>query len=418
MKYIERYLQSGAEAALKQFGAVVVTGPRQAGKTTLLREIARRKLPSETDSIAFDTPSEMDAFRRDPDLFFANHPGSLFLDEIQNVPDIFPYLKREIDAGTPGRRFLISGSQSFVIMRHVTESLAGRAAILDLWPFCSMERPGRTSPSEAAERLSALENPDSLNAWRGMDFSASDRESVFPLMFAGGYPPLLLDGAGMVWLESYRRTYLDRDIRSLSAVHDLGKFDRFLVMLAGRTGSVVNKATLSGELGIDNKTVDHWLSLLEASYQLVKLPPWYANSTKRLVKRPKYHFGDMGLALHLLAIRQADALAASPQFGHLFESYIVMEIRKLHGHCMRHFNGFFWGSPRGPKCDLVLHVGGRLVPIEIKHTSRPKSDDLRGLRAFMEMYGEQSPLGIVISMNRRVEKLSDRVWNVPLGFLI
>jgi hypothetical protein len=171
-------------------------------------------------------------------------------------------------------------------------------------------------------------------------------------------------------------------------------------------------------VGIDSKTVDHWLSLLETSYQLITLPAYFSNTTKRLVKRPKWVFADSGLGLHLQAIRDSHALLNAPHFGHLFESFVIMEIRKLYGHAGLPWNGSFWRTPKGLECDLVLPVAGRLVPIEIKHTASVGGHDLTALNAFLDLYGRTAHHGIFISMQPRVERLSPRIYNLPVGLIL
>ena len=414
VQYLPRAVEEKVRQLTTKFGAVLVTGPRQAGKTSLLAHLTAQLFGDRAQVVAFDTPSEIAAFRSDPDLFFLNHPGILFLDEVQHVPDIFPYLKREVDRAGRRFRFFLSGSQHVELMKGVTESLAGRVAVLDLWPLAVQEVRGKTT----AASVELLEHPAQLSALLGREFRATDHADVVPAMLAGGYPPAVLEHAGADWLEAYRRTYVQRDVRELSQVADLGRFDRFLVLCAGRSGTVINKAEVAGVIGIDSKTVDHWLSLLETSYQIIALPAYFANTTKRLVKRPKWVFADSGLGLHVQAIRDAHSLLNAPHFGHLFESFVLMEIRKLYGHAGVPWNGSFWRTPQGLECDLVLPVAGRLVPIEIKHAASPASRDLAALHAFLDLYGRTAPHGVLISMHPRVERLSPRIYNVPLGLIL
>jgi len=417
MEYKTRFLERQVARAVRLFPVVVVTGPRQTGKTSMLLKIGRELFPG-IDVVSFDTPTDVDAFRRDPLLFMANHPGPLFLDEIQHVPDILPYVKQAVDR-KPGRfRFFLSGSQAFHLMKGVSESLAGRAAILDLWPFCLQEKEGVPDKGGSEQTLSFLESPQRLRELAGGEYPCNDRHTVLPAMLAGGMPSMLVHRAGPPWLESYRRTYIQRDIRDLSQVADLGRFDRFTSQVAGLSGTILNKTELARDVGVDSKTVDHWLSLLETSYQLVRLPPWFRNSAKRLVKRPKYLFADIGLCLHLQGMRDEKALIQSPYFGRLFESFVLMEIRKLFGHAGRAWDGHYWRTPQGIECDLVLPVGGRLVPVEIKHTATIHSDDMRGLHDFMGLYPKDSTDGLLISMFPRVERIARRIWNLPLGLIL
>jgi uncharacterized protein len=414
MTYLPRFSEQKIYQLTRQFGAILVTGPRQAGKTTLLTHAARQLFKSNFSTFSFDTPSEMDAFRRDPDLFFLNHPGILLLNEVQHVPDIFPYLKREIDKHPNKFRFFITGSQHFSLMRGVSESLAGRAAILDLWPLAQQE----ISKSNLKHTLHFLEDPSALHTLRQKEFPANDKQHVVPCMLRGGYPSVALTNPSTDWFESYRRTYLQRDIRELSQVGDLGRFDRFLTLCAGRSGTILNKAEFSRSLSIDNKTVDHWLSLLETSYQMISLPAYHAHTTKRITKRPKWIFADSGLGLHLQGIRDMPGLLSAPHFGHLFEAFVIMEIRKLFGHVGKPWNAFHFRDAAGLECDLVLAKGGLLLPIEIKHTARPSTSDLAPLRRFMELYPKVTPYGLVISLNPKVEQLSPNIFNLPLGLIL
>lgn len=417
MKYITRFLEQPIRKAVGQFEAIVVTGPRQAGKTCLLEHVGRELFPA-MEKVAFDAPVDVAAFRRDPALFFANHPGVLFLDEVQHVPDLFPYLKKEIDRARGVFRFFLSGSQSFQMMRGVSESLAGRVAVLDLWPFCAQEILGVADRADAVATIELIENPAKLANLAGREFPVNDRDHVVPAMLKGGYPKVAVQRAGTEWLESYRRTYVQRDVRELRHMGDLGRFDRFTALCAGLTGTVLNKADISRSVGVDNKTVDDWLSVLQATYQYVGLPPFFANVTKRLVKRPKGLFADVGLALHLQGIRDARGLLCAPNFGNLFESYVIMEIRKLYGHAGLPWDGHFWRTPDGTEVDLVLPVAGRVVPVEIKHAMNLRPEDFRGLRSFMALYTTKAPAGAILSMHPRVERLAAGIWNFPLGLLM
>ena len=412
MEYTPRILEGKIRDMTARFGAILVTGPRQSGKTTLLTH-ASREIHGEVDAVSFDTPSEIDAFRRDPDLFFANRPGVLLLDEIQNVPDIFPYLKREIDRA--GRfRFYISGSQHFDLMKGVTESLAGRTAVLDLWPL-SVQEIRRSHPGAALETIRILEDPSRLASLLGSACPLTDHE-VVQAMLSGGYPPPALHGSGADWFEGYRRTYVQRDIRQLAQVADLGLFDRFVTLSAGRTATVENVSDMGRILGVDHKTAARWISLLETSYQLVSMPA-HASPAKRLVRRPRRFFADIGLALHLQAIRTPDALLNAPHFGSLFESFVVMEIRKTWGHAGLPWDARFFRTPSGLECDLVIPSSGLLVPVEIRHTASPRRRDLTPIESFMTL-PDAAPHGILVSMHPRVEALTPRVFNLPLGLLL
>lgn len=413
MDYVSRGLESGILAGFGHYGTVLVTGPRQSGKSTLLRHVAQRQWGDTWAKFSFDTPEDIAAFRQDPELFFLNHPGPLLLDEVQNVPDIFPWLKKQVDQNPGVTKFLLTGSQHFAMMRGVAESMAGRVLVLDLFPFAVKE----LESGNANEIVAALLKPTEFVSFLGKRFPCSDTEHIFPKMLSGGYPAQVIEKLGSPWFSSYRSTYLQRDILSLGHVQNLSAFDRFLVLCAGLSGTTPNKANLADHLGIDAKTVDNWLGLLQAGYQILQLPAWSANTTKRVAKRSKLIFADSGLALHLQAIRAGDALYSAPHFGNLFEGWVIMELRKIFSCAVTDFDAFHWRTSNGQECDLVLRAAGRLCPIEIKHTANPTSHDAKGLIAFQKEYRE-SEIGLLISMKPTVEWITPKVLNIPVGLLL
>ncbi len=419
MAYVSRALEPHLLELTRRFPAVLVTGPRQSGKSTLLREVARQCFGDRVTTVSFDTPSDVDQFRRDPGLFFMNRPGPLILDEVQNAPDVLPWVKREIDqadaAGSRACRFLLTGSQQFALMKGVSESLAGRVAIVDLWPFASQER--QVQPRDIREFLDALTAPNGLAPFLGRRYPATDWADVAPAMLAGGYAPVCLADGGFEWLDGYRQTYLHRDVRDLRQVADLGRFDRFLVLMAARSGSIVNKSELGSTLGLDDKTVDAWMSVLVTSYLGFALPAFSGNVTKRLARRPKWVLADSALGLCLQGVRAPDILLSLPHFGGLFEAFVVAELRKLYGHAHRSFPGSHWRTQAGAECDLVLDSAGRPVPIEVKHAATLTRRDTTGLTTFVADHPE-APHGVLISLNDRVERLTPTVWNLPLGALL
>ncbi len=407
-RFLEREIVRLAEGS---FGAILVVGPRQAGKSTLLQHVGRRLFPGLTVH-SFDVPSEVDAIARDPELFFLDHPGVVLLDEIQHAPELLPWLKREIDRQPGQLRFLLSGSQQFGVMKGVAESLAGRVAVLDLWPLAEQELRG----ADLRAFVDCLEDPQRLRDYNGLRVPLGNAE-VLGLMLRGGYPAVALQGGGTTWLESYRRTYLHRDVRDMREVGDLGRFDRFLVLMAGRSGQEVNRAEVARTLGLDHKTVDRWCEVLDATFVGLHLPAFERNPTKRLVRRPKWLFADSGLGCHLQAIRAPDTLAGAPHFGNLFKAWVLGELRKVFAHAAVPWDGCFWRTQDGRECDLVLPGGGRPVPVEIKHSATLGRHDWRGLEAFLDDHPD-SPVGVLVSMAPEVQWLTRRVVNLPLGVVV
>jgi len=355
--YLPRRLQASLERALDTFPAVLVTGPRQSGKTTLLRE----ELSTGTGYVTFDDALERECARADPEGFLDRFgKGRALLDEVQHVPELFQHLKMRIDRdrGRAGR-WLLTSSQQFGRMAQVTESLAGRLAVLELLPLSHLELP-------AAEQ-------------KGLD------EEIW----LGGYPePRLNPESRDLWMSSYLRTYIERDVRQLLIVQDLGTFASFLALCAARHGQEVNMASLSRDVGISQPTVKSWLGALEAAYLVHVLPPYFESFGKRIVKSPKLYFLDSGLACTLTRQPGGEAALAGPMGGVLFEGWLVAEAIKTLAAEGKRPELYFWRSHDGLEVDLLLRAGTRLIPIEIKLTGTPTIRHLRPLERFKRLAGD------------------------------
>lgn len=354
--YLPRRLAPTLRKAAEGFPAVLVTGPRQSGKTTLLRE----ELGEGALYVTFDDPLERDFARSDPEGFLDRFgDGRGILDEVQYVPEIFQYLKIRIDREREARgRWLLTGSQQFALMAKITESLAGRVAILELLPLSLAELPAR-------ERLDLA------------------RE-----IWLGGYPdPRLHPETRDLWMSSYVQTYVERDVRQLHNVQDLSRFEAFVVLSAARHGQEVNMAALSREAGISQPTVKAWLGALEAAYLVRLLPPYFESFGKRVVKSPKLFFLDSGLASTLTRQPSAEAALAGAMGGALLEGWVVSEAVKGFANAGKRPEIYSWRSQDGLEVDLLVRVGERLVPIEVKSTASPTSRHLRPIERFKALGG-------------------------------
>ncbi len=314
MKYVHRELERQVRKATKGFPATVLTGPRRAGKTWLLRHL----FPG-ADYFLLEEPDVVARLRADPQGFLDAVKTPAILDEVQNVPEVLAFVRARIDR-QPRRvgQWLLTGSQEAPLMQGVSESMAGRAAILQLYPL-------------------------------------SSRESAKVSLLRGGYPEAVArPGSAQLWFSSYLQTYLERDVRAVTAVRDLATFRRFLALLATRHGQVLNKTDLAAPLGVTVPTITQWLSVLEITAQILIVPPFYENLGKRLIKSPKVYLADSGLACHLLGIGSAAELARSPFAGALFEGFIAAEIVKAQVNAGQRRELYHFRDEQGLEVDFVV----------------------------------------------------------------
>jgi len=349
MEYIERKISATLKEAARYFPVVCLTGPRQSGKSTLLRHLFgdyMRFTLEDLDVRAFAAS--------DPVAFLSQTDGGMVLDEVQNVPTLLSYIQGIVDEH-PERRFVLSGSSNFAMLRSVPQSLAGRAGVFELLPM---------SYAETAE----------LQAGKTLDQLLYD--GLYPAVCAGRNVPRFLYPA-------YVRTYLERDVRDQLRVKDMMQFNTFLRLCAGRIGSVFKAAELAAEVGVSGHTVNAWLSVLQASYVVMLLRPYSGNLTKRLVKSPKLYFCDTGLACSLLDIETPAQLARDKMRGHLFENFVVMEALKARFNNGQDNNLCFYRDSNGREIDLLMRRGGSWLGVEVK-SSMTYSPDFRKALIGME----------------------------------
>ncbi|MBU0676700.1 MAG: ATP-binding protein [Verrucomicrobia bacterium] len=350
---IPRDLSKKITALRKGFPVLCLTGPRQSGKTTLVRSLFKDYHYASLENL--DT---MVAAQEDPRRFLLSHrEKGLVVDEAQRAPELFSYLQGIVDESGAMGEYVLTGSQNFLLLEKISQSLAGRAAILHLLPFSSAE----------VEKAGLLGSRLDEVLFKGLYPPLFDR----PLQPADFYP-------------SYIETYLERDVRSMKNIGNLALFRKFLMLSAGRTGQLLNMTGLGNETGVDHKTISSWLSVLEASFIVFMLRPYHRNWNKRVVKQPKLYFWDTGLLCALLGLRSADELAQHNLRGSLFENYVIAEHMKRQYHCGLRPSAYFWRDHSGHEVDLLIEDASGIKAIEIKSAETLNADLFAGLRWFAE----------------------------------
>ncbi len=355
MKLTERVLKKAIMKAIKTFPAIVVTGPRQCGKTTLFKMLFSK----DYNYVSLEDPDVRIRAKEDPLGFLNQYKSPLIIDEIQYAPELLSYIKTRIDEKRRPGQWLLTGSQNFALMHNVSQSLAGRAAILYLLPF------------SISERINNSEKTQNILDWiKNLKLeNTSDKKIILSdLLLRGFYPEISLNKKidRKLWCSSYITTYIERDIRNLSNIGDLSQFERFLLACATRTGQILNISEVARDIGISVPTAKRWLSLLETGHQIYLLYPYYRNIGKRLVKSPKLYFIDTALCTYLLGYEQASILFKSLSFGNLFETMIICDFLKRFLHFGERPSMYYLRSRDGLEIDLVIEKGAKLHLFEIK----------------------------------------------------
>lgn len=348
MKYLNRIAQKTVDRYLSIFPVVAITGPRQSGKSTLLQNI----LPS-YQYVTFDDPAMVLLFEDDPEGFLSGYSEQVIFDEAQYVPELFRYIKILVDKDRHNYgRFVLTGSAQFSMMQNITESLAGRIGILSLLPFQYEEMPLLCRDTS---------------------------------IFKGAYPELVLRNylESELWYSSYIDTYLNKDVRHMSNIGDLRDFQRLVSLLAANTSSALNYSTYAGDIGVSVPTIKRWISLLETSYILFLLPPYYENFGKRIVKSSKFYFYDTGLVSYLTGIKNQELYDKGPMAGAIYENYIISEVIKKETHTKTDASFYYLRTSSGQEVDLIIDRKTAKEWIEIKKSYSFKPKMLQIIKLFL-----------------------------------
>jgi uncharacterized protein len=414
--YITRTIEPVLTAAAAQFPAVVLTGPRQAGKTTVLKHL----FADTHEYVSLEALDVREVALNDPRGFLSLHKPPVILDEVQQTPGLLTYVQEEIDDRRElAGQFVLSGSQNLLLLHHVSESLAGRAAILRLMPLTTREwagAPGRQLPWERP-----LDEPTPA-----LLADLCDPENLWRYLLRGSFPgiPDGEDASWLLWQQSYVQTYLERDVRMVRQVGDLRAFQTFVRLLASRSAQLLNMTALAAELGLTLNTIKAWLSVLQASYQVVLLQPYHANVGRRLTRHPKIFFTDTGTLCYLVGLRDPLHAMQGPMAGAIVETAVVTELLKTCLHRGQEPRLWFWRTSRGSEVDVLVEDQLTLHPLEVKAAATPRPEMARGILAMREMLadGGDAPRpavahGYVVHAGKSVTPLGNGVVALPLPLL-
>ena len=419
MEYIKRAIEDVVVHSSKTFKCVLVTGARQTGKSTLIRHLC-----TNIKEVSFDDPFIEDQAKNNPEMFMSLNNPPVFFDEIQYVPSLFRYIKQTCDNNEEKGLYYLSGSQPFKLMESVSDSLAGRAAIIELSPLSLREimksnfaRPFLPTMEYVKERNEKAVKPD--NIWK--------------IIHRGGYPEM--QDPDMDWamfFSSYVKTYLERDVRELTAVQDLDAFRRFMVACAARTGQMLNYSNIADEVGKDANTIKNWISILEASGIVYILEPYSNTALKRVIKTPKLYFRDTGLAAYLTRWLTHETLAVGAMSGTFFETFVISEILKSYsnrGLDYRYFVSYYRGKDKKKmkkdgkesweeaEIDFIIEQDGVLYPIEIKQNDKVTADMTSAFQVLDKIPEKKRGTGAVICMCSMPGALRENVLQIPYWYI-
>ncbi len=405
MAYIKRAIEEHLLYLAQHFPVLALTGARQTGKTTVMKQVF-----SGIEGIKYvtlDYPVLRDLARKDPELFLQQYPAPVIIDEIQYAPKLFPHIKIRVDNNHKNGQYFLTGSQMFGFMKNISESLAGRVAIVPCYSLSRAEIAGEKEVPFLPTNPFKMQSEETLT-------------SIFDKIYRGSMPQMIADPdlSPEIYFGGYVQTYIERDIREMLEIKKESEFLRFISCTAARTGQELNLNSLAKDVGIDNKTAERWLSLLTTSGLVYLLNPYSGNTIKRIVKRPKLYFMDTGLACYLSLWNNPRSLENSAMAGAMFETYIVSEIIKQYANSGRNTKSrlCYYRDNNGAEIDLIIIENGTLYPIEIKKSADPGNTALKNFKVLSE-FQEEAGKGAVICLSPVVCPLDKMNTIVPVGVI-
>lgn len=413
--YISRKLEEKIKKYLVQFPAVVLTGARQTGKSTLLKHMFGSD--SRWDYVNLDQRGALEKIKSDPDLFARDIAMNIVIDEAQKCPELFHSIKWRVDEGMK-HKIILSGSANFHLLEEVTETLAGRAGVLELFTLSLAEK--YTGDNILELLLSSKNSQDALDRIRKCRTIKDDL--IFNHILWGGYPKILeykKSDFKLNWFENYRTTYLEKDVRDMAHIAELGDFQRFYQMLAYQVANILNLSNIASDIGITVPTCKKYLQILEASYQYFLLRSYHINVRKRLIHSPKVFIWDTGLGNYFIGNSSLKELKNSGRLGAIFENFVTSELMKQNSLLTKKCNLYFWRTSNGAEVDLVIERGNTVLPVEIKSNLNISSTAIKGLTSFMKMVKpiKKIPFGAVFYRGDKVCRLAEDILAIPAGCL-
>ena len=413
MDFIIRHAEKTIERLSSSFPAVLITGARQTGKTTLLKKSTDSK---NIQYLTFDDPLEEESAKNDPQTFLEFHPFPFIFDEIQYIPDLFRYLKIQIDKNRQNSMYFLTGSQQFKLMENASESLSGRIGIVQLYPLSAREIRGEEFSENFIPSKDFIIKRNSH--FKQNDFSI---KKTWQLIYTGGYPEVVKGNVqSKDFYANYLKTYIERDIRKLAQVANELQFLQFISIVASRTGQLVNYSDISKDCGISEVTAKKWLSLLVSSGLVYLLQPYSNNIEKRVVKTPKLYFMDTGLAAYLTRWSNPEVMQSGAMSGAFFETYVISEIIKSFSNNGEEPPIYFYRDKDKYEIDLLIEQNNILFPIEIKKTASPSSEDAKNFFITNRIKNCEIAQGIIIcncSQILNVKNKNSSVLAVPVEFI-
>lgn len=400
--YINRTLENHIKTISSQFKVILVTGARQVGKSTLLKHC-----DSERNYVTLDDYRERELAVNDPELFLQRHKAPLIIDEIQYAPNILSYIKMTVDSSDKKGQYWLTGSQQFHMMKNVTESLAGRVAIIDLKGLSLKEL-------DFLEQIPFLPNEEYIEKMRKSS-KKHDLTNIYEKIWKGSYPEVNANDTDWeTFYKSYLRTYIERDIKDLNAVKNEMDFLKFLRVLAARTGQMLDYTDISKEVGVSSPTIKSWVSILVSSNIVYLLQPYYSNINNRIVKTPKVYFLDTGLCSYLTNWDNPQVLESGAMSGAIFETFVVSEIIKSYNHNIKEPNIFYYRDKDKREIDVIIEQNGKLYPVEIKKSANPEKSAIKN---FSVIPNNKLGEGSVICLSKDDYPITQTINAIPISYI-